>query len=378
MSQDLQHEFLWYQAQIAAHLASAAAATTSGRPSAAATAGAWPGGSSSASATSPPMRRPGPEPSPASMALLEAATYGILVAARLARPLRPSSAPPPSSAIREHWLDSSLAESFRCKYRGPWEEWCAFAASHRISALPPDEYAAEQFIVEKAETTRLVASVETVVASINHFCARSKLTLPFSSPAFGLILHGIRRDCGCLAVPRQPFTAGHICLFLDLAWGTEDLGIWRGVFGHITCFQQLMRASKAFGLTGANLVVGDGVVKFINVKANNWQFGYTVSFSFPVVEFYGVLRRFPLFVFCDYVNVFYFVCTFIFIYLYLCFIVCVATFIEMCVLAISCQTHCGPGACICLVLQYSCVLFCYSYYVLRVRSSTRIYIEIYK
>jgi hypothetical protein len=149
MSQDLQHEFLWYQAQIAAHLASAAAATTS----AAAAATASPG-------------------------------------------------------------DSTVLASV---FRGPWEEWCAFAASHRISALPPDEYAAEQFIIEKAETTRSVASVETAVASINHFCARSKLTSPFSSPAFGLILRGICRDCGRLAVSRQPFTAGQIRLFLDLA-----------------------------------------------------------------------------------------------------------------------------------------------------------------
>jgi hypothetical protein len=154
--------------------------------------------------------------------------------------------------------------------------------SQDLRALPPDKYAAEQFIVEKAERTRSVASVETAVASINHFCARSKLTSPFSSPAFGLILRGIRRDCGRLAVPCQHFTAGHICLFLDLAWGTEDLGIWRGVFGHVTCFQQLVRASKAFGLTGANLVVGGGAVKFVNVKAKNWQFGYPVLFSFPV------------------------------------------------------------------------------------------------
>jgi hypothetical protein len=231
--------------------------------------------SASASA-SLPVRRPGPAPLPASMALLEAAIYVLPAPARLPRPLCPSSAPPPSSAIREHWLDSSLAESSRRKNRGPWEECCAFAASHRISALPPDEYAAEQFIIEKAETTRSVASVETAVASINHLCA--------SSPAFGLILRGIRRDCGCLAVPRQPFTAGHIRLFLDLAWGTEDFGIWRGVFGHVTCFQQLMRASEAFGLTGANLVVGDGVVKFVNVKAKNWQFGYPVPFSFPVED----------------------------------------------------------------------------------------------
>jgi hypothetical protein len=60
------------------------------------------------------------------------------------------------------------------------------------------------------------------------------------------------------------------------------LGIWRGVFGHVTCFQQLMRAGEAFGLTGANLVVGDGVDKFVNVKAKKWQFGYPVPFSFPV------------------------------------------------------------------------------------------------
>jgi hypothetical protein len=42
-----------------------------------------------------------------------------------------------------------------------------------------------------------------------------------------------------------------------------------------------MRAGEAFGLTGANLVVGDGVVKFFIVKAKNWQFGYPVPLSFP-------------------------------------------------------------------------------------------------
>jgi hypothetical protein len=220
MSQDLQHEFLWYQAQITAHLASASAsAAAAATTSAAAAATASPGDSLvlALASASPPCFgfstvHPGPTPLPPSMALLEAATHVIPAVARLARPLCPSSAPPPSSAIREHWLDSSLAESSRRKYRGPWEEWCAFAASHWISALPPDEYAAEQFIIENAETTRSVASVETAVASINHFCVRSKLTSPFLSPAFGLILRGIRRKCGRLAVPRQPFTAGYIVM----------------------------------------------------------------------------------------------------------------------------------------------------------------------
>jgi hypothetical protein len=96
------------------------------------------------------------------MALLEADTYVI----------------PPWSLLR-HLLPLLLSEN--------------------DSLLPRDEYVAEQFIIEKAETIRSVASVETVVASINHFCARSKLTLPFLSPAFGLILPGIRHDCGHLA-----------------------------------------------------------------------------------------------------------------------------------------------------------------------------------
>jgi hypothetical protein len=54
-------------------------------------------------------------------------------------PPRPSSAPPPSSALRDFWLDSSLCEASLGRYKSRWDNWCDFAASHRVSALPPDE-----------------------------------------------------------------------------------------------------------------------------------------------------------------------------------------------------------------------------------------------
>jgi hypothetical protein len=43
----------------------------------------------------------------------------------LNRPELPSSAPPPSAAVRDFWLDSSLADSSLNKYKVQWEEWCA-------------------------------------------------------------------------------------------------------------------------------------------------------------------------------------------------------------------------------------------------------------
>jgi hypothetical protein len=56
----------------------------------------------------------------------------------LDRPPRPSSAPPPSLALRDFWLDSSLCEASLRRYKSRWDNWCDFAASHRVSALPPD------------------------------------------------------------------------------------------------------------------------------------------------------------------------------------------------------------------------------------------------
>jgi hypothetical protein len=52
-------------------------------------------------------------------------------------PPRPSSAPPPRSAVVSSWLDSSLAEGVLHRYRKHCDDWCSFAASHQVLALPP-------------------------------------------------------------------------------------------------------------------------------------------------------------------------------------------------------------------------------------------------
>jgi hypothetical protein len=100
----------------------------------------------------------------------------------LNRPDRPSSAPPPASAVREHWLDSSLADSALRRYRKSWEDWCRYAASHRVSALPPDTFALELYVCEVAEESKSVSKMEMIRAAVNHFCFRDRFESPFSSP----------------------------------------------------------------------------------------------------------------------------------------------------------------------------------------------------
>jgi hypothetical protein len=208
------------------------------------------------------------------------------------QPPRPSSAPPPSSSRRDHWLDSSLAESSLSRYRSDWEAWCAFAAFHRVSALPPDEYAVEQYIVDLAERTRSVSRVVVVRSAINHFCARFKFLSPLNSPYFSLVMRGIRNDCGVAAVPREPFQSSHIREFLDLAWATDDLRVWREVVGHVFCFQQLVRVREVWALKGHNIVVVDGGIKFVNVKSKNHRLGYPQPLFFPVGDGKHCVGRF--------------------------------------------------------------------------------------
>jgi hypothetical protein len=162
----------------------------------------------------------------------------------LNRPERPSSAPTPSAAVRDFWLDSCLADSSLTKYKVQWEEWCAYAASHSVSVLPPDKYALEQFIVELAEFTQSTAVVDGAVAAINHFFARNRFVSPLTSPYFALIRRGIRNECKTMPVPRMPFLADHILKFLGMAWISEDLRVWRGILPHVICFQQLMRGER--------------------------------------------------------------------------------------------------------------------------------------
>jgi hypothetical protein len=186
------------------------------------------------------------------------------------RPPRPSSAPPPSSADRQYWLDSSLADSSLKRYRSRWEDWCDYAASHGVSALPPDEYAVEQYICDRADLTGSMSAVNASVFAINHYCSRNKFVSSLQSPYFALVLRGIGNKIKKLPVPREPFSAGHIRSLMDLARGSQDdLRVWRGVYPLVACFQQLMRGEEAYGLTGANVVLEEGVIKLINVKAKN-------------------------------------------------------------------------------------------------------------
>jgi hypothetical protein len=60
--------------------------------------------------------------------------------------------------------------------------------------------------------------------------------------------------------------------------------VWRGVFVHVVCFQQLMRADEACALTGANVVLEPKLVKLINVKAKKHCFGYPTPLTFVVEE----------------------------------------------------------------------------------------------
>jgi hypothetical protein len=181
-------------------------------------------------------------------------SFSTLLPGLVLRPGRPASAPPPSSAVASSWLDSSLAETVLRRYRRNWDDWCSFAASHRVSALPPDETALEFYISNLVESSRSVSSVDMAKASIAHFCARGRFQSPFDSPYFCLLLRGIRNECARLPVPRLPFSADHIRKFLDLTWASEcDLKLWRGVLGHVVCFQQLVRIGEVASVTGANI-----------------------------------------------------------------------------------------------------------------------------
>jgi hypothetical protein len=81
---------------------------------------------------------------------------------------------------------------------------------------------------------------------------------------------------------------------VSLLWRGISVYSWnwpgaRRIWGSGRAFSATLHASSsscqpAFGLTGTNLVVGDSVVKFVNVKAKNWQFGYPVPFSFPLED----------------------------------------------------------------------------------------------
>jgi hypothetical protein len=88
------------------------------------------------------------------------------------------------------------------------------------------------------------------------------------------------RQASC---PRLPFSADHIRKFLDLAWASEcDLKLWRGVLGHVVCFQQLVRIGEVANVTGANIEMSGGSVSFINVRAKNHKAGYPHPLVFPV------------------------------------------------------------------------------------------------
>jgi hypothetical protein len=119
-------------------------------------------------------------------------SFSTLLPVPVLRPGRPASAPPPSSAVASSWLDSSLAENVLRRYHRNWDDWCSFAASHRVSALPPDETALEFYISNLAESSMSVSSVDMAKASIAHFCARGRFQSPFDSPYFRLIIRGIR------------------------------------------------------------------------------------------------------------------------------------------------------------------------------------------
>jgi hypothetical protein len=70
---------------------------------------------------------------------------------------------------------------------------------------------------------------------------------------------------------------------LDLAWNNpDDLKVWRGVIGHVVCFQQLIRISEVSELLGSNVLVAEGGIKFIDVKAKNHKGGYPHPLFFPV------------------------------------------------------------------------------------------------
>jgi hypothetical protein len=158
------------------------------------------------------------------------------------------------------------------RYKSRWDNWCDFAALHRVrvSALPPDEY-----IMERAEVTASMSAVNASVFAINHFRVRNKFVLPLHLPYYALVLRGISHKLKKSSVPREPFTRVHIRSFLDCARATDDLRVWRGVFPHVTCFQQLMRGEEAYNLTGANVEESAGVLKLVGVKAKNHRLGYT-------------------------------------------------------------------------------------------------------
>jgi hypothetical protein len=144
------------------------------------------------------------------------------------RPTRPSSAPPPSLALRDHFLDSSLAEGSLRLYRPRWEAWCAFAASHRVLALPLDEYAVEQFVVELAEEKKSMSVVNASVAAINHFCSRNKFESPLRLPYFALVLRGVKNEVFKSPVPGFLFLSSTSPSFLGSLSGPRTCACGEG------------------------------------------------------------------------------------------------------------------------------------------------------
>jgi hypothetical protein len=135
-----------------------------------------------------------------------------------------------------------------------------------------------------AEDKKSMSVVNASVAAINHFCSRNRFDSHLKSPYFALVLRGIKNEIHKSPIPKIPFSVDHIVLFLGLAHATDDFRMWRGVFAHVVCFQQLMRADKAYSLKGANVVSKPGVLKLINVKAKNHHFEYPTPLSFVIDE----------------------------------------------------------------------------------------------
>ena len=178
-------------------------------------------------------------------------------------PLRGNGARVAELLSKAHALASHAAPNTLRSYMADWEDFCEFAASIGVSALPAAPATVACYLAERAGSLR-AATLGRRLSGIAFYHRRARLDSPTYHPQVRAVLQGIRREFGAAQTFKRALLTPEIRRIVaccpDTLAGIRDRALW------LVSYAAMTRRSETAGLRFEDIAPSDPEGILVNIR----------------------------------------------------------------------------------------------------------------